>query len=38
MRESDKASRKHISEYKKHSVSEKTRSENPSVHSHKDSK
>lgn len=30
MREADRTSRKHISQHKKHSVSEKTRSDNPS--------
>jgi|JI10StandDraft_1071094.scaffolds.fasta_scaffold597314_2 hypothetical protein len=35
MREGDKASRKHISQHKKYSVSEKTRSDNPSQ-SHRD--
>lgn len=36
MREADKTSRKFISESKKMSLSEKTRSENPSSHSTKD--
>ena len=36
MRESDKTSRKYISEMKKLSMSEKTRSDNPSSHSNKD--
>ena len=36
MRESDKTSRKYISEMKKLSLSEKTRSDNPSSHSNKE--
>jgi hypothetical protein len=36
MREADKTSRKHISEGKKLSLSEKTRSDNPSTHSTKE--
>lgn len=38
MKEAEKSSRKHISQFKKHSISEKTRSDYPSSYSSKDSK